>query len=129
MAKRRRAGACRHSFVAACTMPRERSVCAPMLEELYLIRHATADRSAAVPYHTPPGPPLTTWGIQEATQTAVWLVGRQIAQVLTSPFARTRATADIIAGRLGLPVTPIEALRESAPGERMEQIQPRVAEL
>ena len=100
-----------------------------MLEELYLIRHAAPDRSTGVPYHTMPGPPLTPIGQQEAVQTAYWLGGRGIERLLASPFDRTRATAEAIAAQLGLEITFAEALREGAPGETMERISARTAEL
>ncbi|HEU5097831.1 MAG TPA: histidine phosphatase family protein [Roseiflexaceae bacterium] len=100
-----------------------------MLEELYLIRHAAPDRTTGVPYRTMPGPSLTAIGQQEAVQTAYWLGGRGIERLLASPFDRTRATAEPIAAQLGLEITFTEALREGAPGETLEQIRARMAEL
>ncbi|HJZ47006.1 MAG TPA: histidine phosphatase family protein [Roseiflexaceae bacterium] len=100
-----------------------------MLEELYLIRHATPDRTTGVPYNIMPGPPLAPIGQQEAVQTAYWLAGRGVERLLASPFDRTRATAETIAGQLGLEITFAEALREGGPGETMEQIRARMAEL
>jgi broad specificity phosphatase PhoE len=100
-----------------------------MLEELYLIRHAAPDRSAGVPYQTMPGPPLTPIGRQEAEQTARWLAGRGVERLLASPFDRTRATAEAIAAQLGLPIAFAEALREGAPGEKLDQIRARTSEL
>lgn len=100
-----------------------------MLEELYLIRHAAPDRSTGVPYQIHPGPPLTEVGRREAVELAEWLEGRGVERVLCSPFERTTQTAAAIVDRLGLDVTFVEALREGAPGERIEQITPRVAEL
>src|SRR6266545_2411178 len=100
-----------------------------MLEELYLIRHAAPDRSTGVPYNIMPGPPLTPVGQQEAVQTAFWLGGRGIERLFTSPFDRTRATAEVIAAQLGLEIGFAEALREGGPGETMEQIGARMAEL
>jgi 2,3-bisphosphoglycerate-dependent phosphoglycerate mutase len=100
-----------------------------MLEELYLVRHAAPNRGLGVPYNVMPGPPLTEIGHQEAAQTACWLAGRGVEQLLASPFDRTRATAEAIGGALGLPVTFAEALREGGPGEKMDQIRERMAEL
>jgi broad specificity phosphatase PhoE len=100
-----------------------------MLDELYLIRHAAPDHSTGVAYNIPPGPPLTAIGRQEAVLTAHWLGGRGVEGVFASAFDRTRATAEAIAARLGLPLTVAEALREGAPGEKIEQIRARMAEL
>jgi broad specificity phosphatase PhoE len=100
-----------------------------MLEEIYLIRHAAPDRGARIPYNLPPGPPLTPDGQREAAQAAARLEGRGIELLLTSPFLRTTATAEVIAARLHLEARPVEALREGAPGETLDQIQARVAEL
>lgn len=100
-----------------------------MLQELYLIRHAAPNRGLGVPYNIMPGPPLTPIGEQEAIQTGQWLRGRGIEQLFASPFMRTRATAEAIASELQLPVTFAEALREGGPGEKMDQIRARMAEL
>jgi len=100
-----------------------------MLEEIYLVRHAAPDRSAGVPYYVLPGPPLTPAGQQEAEQTAAWLSSRSVQHLLSSPFARTRATAETIGDRAALPVTFVDALREGSPGEPFDQISARVAEL
>src|SRR3954452_2287348 len=100
-----------------------------MLEELYLIRHAMPDRRTGVPNHPMPGPPLTSIGQQEAVQTAFWLGGRGIERLFASPFDRTRATAEAIAAQLGLEIGFTEALREGGPGETMEHIGARMAEL
>jgi 2,3-bisphosphoglycerate-dependent phosphoglycerate mutase len=100
-----------------------------MLEELYLIRHAAPDRGNGMPYNILPGPPLTAIGEQEALQTAAWLGDRAVERLFASPFDRTRATAEAIAERLGLEITFADALREGAPGETMERIRARMAEL
>jgi 2,3-bisphosphoglycerate-dependent phosphoglycerate mutase len=100
-----------------------------MLEELYLVRHAAPDRGLKIAYNTLPGPPLTPVGEQEAVQAARWLVCRAVDHLLASPFTRTRMTADAIVADCDLPLTMVDALREGAPGETMEQIRARVAEL
>lgn len=100
-----------------------------MIEELFLVRHAAPDRGNGMPYHTLPGPPLTALGQREAIQTGAWLRERGVEQLLASPFDRTRATAEAISQALGLPVAFAEALREGAPGEKMDQIRARMAEL
>jgi broad specificity phosphatase PhoE len=100
-----------------------------MLEELYLIRHAAPDRTLNTPYNVLPGPPLTDQGRREAAEAAAWLDGRGIECLFASRFERASATAEVIAARLGLELRYVEALREGGPGERMEQVQARVAEL
>ena len=76
-----------------------------------------------------PGPQLTPIGRQEAVQTAFWLGGRGIERLFASPFDRTRATAEAIGAQLGLEIGFTEALREGGPGETMERIGGRMAEL
>jgi 2,3-bisphosphoglycerate-dependent phosphoglycerate mutase len=100
-----------------------------MIEELYLVRHASADRSISVPYNIVPGPPLTPVGQQEAAQAARWLAGRGVQHLLASPFARAMATAEVIAAGIALPVTRAEALGEGGPGETREAIRARVVDL
>jgi 2,3-bisphosphoglycerate-dependent phosphoglycerate mutase len=100
-----------------------------MLEELYLVRHATPDRALGMAYNILPGPPLTPDGEREAGQTARWLAGRGIQHLLASPFTRARTTAEAVAAAIELPLTFVDGLREGGPGENMDQIRARVAEL
>jgi 2,3-bisphosphoglycerate-dependent phosphoglycerate mutase len=100
-----------------------------MLEELYLVRHAAPDRTLTMPYNVMPGPPLTPAGEREATQTARWLAEHGVQHLLASPFARARATAEAVAAETNLPLTFVDALREGGPGESMDQVRARVAEL
>jgi 2,3-bisphosphoglycerate-dependent phosphoglycerate mutase len=100
-----------------------------MVETLYLIRHATPDRGPGVGYNVLPGPPLTADGRREAAETARWLNNRGIEQLLASPFERARATAEAISTELALPLIFADALREGAPGEKVEQVRARMAEL
>lgn len=100
-----------------------------MIEELYLVRHATPDRTTGVPYQLPPGPPLTAIGEREAELTGEWLVGRGVERLLASPFTRTRQTAEALSRALDLPIAFVEGLREGAPGEKMDQIRERTSEL
>lgn len=95
---------------------------------MYLVRHATADRSLNIPYALPPGPPLTEWGRAEAQQAADWLAGRGIEHIFASPFERTTQTAAMLVDRLGLDVTFTNALQEGAPGEGLPKVRARVVE-
>jgi 2,3-bisphosphoglycerate-dependent phosphoglycerate mutase len=99
-----------------------------MLEEIYLIRHAEPDRRSGIAYHTPPGPPLTRHGIAEAQAAAAWLLDRPPLCLVSSPFVRTRTTAEIIAGQIERPLRIDERLREGAVGERREAIRERIAD-
>lgn len=100
-----------------------------MLQEIFLVRHAAPDRSTGVPYQLPPGPPLTSVGQREAELTGAWLAGRGVERLFVSPFTRTQQTAAAIARELELPIVTVEALREGAPGEKLDQIRVRTAEL
>jgi broad specificity phosphatase PhoE len=100
-----------------------------MLEELYLVRHAAPDLTITIAYNVLPGPPLAPDGEREAAQTARWLAGRGIQHLLASPFARARATAEAVAAEIELPLTFVDALREGGPGESIDQVRARVAEL
>jgi 2,3-bisphosphoglycerate-dependent phosphoglycerate mutase len=100
-----------------------------MLQELYLVRHAAPDRTTGVPYNLPPGPPLTPAGHQEAIQAADWLRGRGIEHLFSSPFLRTKATAETIQHALEVGLTCVEKLGEGAPGESLAQVRARVSEL
>jgi 2,3-bisphosphoglycerate-dependent phosphoglycerate mutase len=56
--------------------------------------------------------PLTPLGRQQAQAMADALVGRSVQAIYSSDLGRARETADIIAGRLGLPVCTDVRLRE-----------------
>jgi 2,3-bisphosphoglycerate-dependent phosphoglycerate mutase len=100
-----------------------------MLQELFLVRHAQPDRTTTIKYDVEPGPPLTDVGRGEAAAAAHWLAGKRVEYLFSSPFARTVETADTIADQLGLPITYVRALAEGGPGEKVDRIRERVAEL
>ena len=60
--------------------------------------------------------PLNATGIAQAHAAAAVLRGRGIAAIVSSPLSRARATADIAAAALGLPVVIEDGLREVAFG-------------
>ncbi|MFZ5879441.1 MAG: histidine phosphatase family protein [Chloroflexota bacterium] len=71
---------------------------------LYFIRHATPDWSRTdIPYMTPPGPPLTPKGEQEAQTLGAFLKEQKVVKLYHSPFERTTQTARIAAGIQGIP--------------------------
>lgn len=77
------------------------------MTEWYLIRHGARE----------PGPgdvPLTAVGRADARRTADWLASQPLSAVYASPLRRARETAEILAGRAGLPVQVDPRLRERA---------------
>jgi broad specificity phosphatase PhoE/ribonuclease HI len=62
-------------------------------------------------------PPLAPNGRAQAAAAATALTDRGITAVVSSPMRRTRETADIVAGAIGLPVGEVDELRECAFGE------------
>lgn len=57
-------------------------------------------------------PKLTDEGRRQAAAVADALADRDLAEVLSSPYTRALETADIIAGRLGLPIRIEPLVRE-----------------
>ncbi len=71
----------------------------------HFIRHGKRDRKIG-------DPPLTSEGREEAELLARKLASNGIARIFSSPLARTRETAEIIATILNLEVTEDSRLRE-----------------
>lgn len=97
------------------------------MNRIYLVRHGENPAnitkefsSRRVDY------PLTAKGVLQAEQTAEYLLGKGIHAVYSSPLRRAVQTAEIIARRLGLSVTVVEAFREIDVGEL--ELQPPSAE-
>ncbi len=100
-----------------------------MLTDLYLIRHGQPILAPSIPYNTLPGPDLSEQGRAEAAQAAAFLADRGVERLLGSPFARAAQTAELLAERLGLPLTLTPLLQEHGPGESFEQVRERMREL
>ncbi|MCS6882316.1 MAG: histidine phosphatase family protein [Oscillochloridaceae bacterium] len=100
-----------------------------MLSDLFLIRHGQPVHDPRIPYHTPPGPALSEHGRNEAIRAAEFLASRELEHLFASPFVRTSQTAEVLAERLGLPVTFTALVQEHAPGESFAQVRQRVREL
>ena len=62
-------------------------------------------------------PPLDTEGTRQAAFLGAACAGLDVARVVTSPLGRCRATADVIAGAVGVPVTVDERWIELDYGE------------
>lgn len=86
----------------------------PRTNRIYLIRHATPDwQQKDIPYDIAPGPNLVQQGKREAAQAGVFLAAQGgIAKIYTSPLARAKQTAEIIAGIANLPVEIEEGIAE-----------------
>lgn len=98
-----------------------------MTVKIYLARHATPDWSRTdIRYDVPPGPPLTTQGEAEAAQLGVFLRQVGVKRIYASPLERTRRTAEIAGGLVG--VTPIteETIAEWRRGESEAEVAARL---
>jgi 2,3-bisphosphoglycerate-dependent phosphoglycerate mutase len=79
---------------------------------LILARHGETDWNRENRFQGHADPPLNTTGRQQSTALAETLAEEPIAHIYTSPLRRASETAAIVAGRLGVVVEPVEALRE-----------------
>lgn len=94
---------------------------------IYLIRHATPDWSRTdLPYHIPPGPPLTPQGEAEANELGEYLKGAELVRISGSPLERCWRTAQIAASHIGLEAIQEPGLSEIQPGEKPEAIHARI---
>lgn len=84
---------------------------------LILIRHGESEGNRDRRFTPHPEIPLTAAGRSQAEAAAGW-IARQYAVrgIVSSPYARARETADILASGLGLPVTVEPDLRERSYG-------------
>jgi broad specificity phosphatase PhoE len=82
---------------------------------VYFVRHGESASNAAPGAMALPGNQgdrLTERGFEQARAVAEHLGEAGATRVLTSPLRRARETAEVIAERLGLPITEVEELRE-----------------
>jgi broad specificity phosphatase PhoE len=84
---------------------------------IVLARHGETDWNRDNRFQGHADPPLNERGREQAAALAELLAGDGIRAVYSSPLLRALETAEIVGGRLGLPVTPVEALREIDVGE------------
>lgn len=95
--------------------------------KVFLARHATPDRAGYdLPYHLPPGPPLTERGIEEARELGAFLASQEVRYVFSSPLERTWTTAQIAAqpAQASLRVHP--DLKEMLPEESWDAVLERM---
>ena len=85
---------------------------------LLLIRHGESEGNRDRVFCLTPDVPLTETGRSQARAAAEWIATRYApVRVVSSPFARARQTADILAAVLGLTVAVEPDLRERSYGE------------
>jgi probable phosphoglycerate mutase len=78
-----------------------------------LIRHAESEGNRDQVFTATPLVGLTERGREQARAAAAWIRARHApTQVVSSPFARARQTADILAEALDLPIVVEDDLRE-----------------
>ena len=84
---------------------------------LLLLRHGESEGNRAGRYTLHPEIPLTEAGIEQAREAAAWLAWNYAPRTLvSSPFARARQTADVLAATFGLTVRVEPDLRERSYG-------------
>ncbi|HLJ59469.1 MAG TPA: histidine phosphatase family protein [bacterium] len=84
---------------------------------VYLIRHGQTDWNAEGRYQGHIDSALSTLGREQAARLAVALAAVPFRAIYSSPLSRARDTAAAIAAPHGLPVRPLDRLREVAMGE------------
>lgn len=85
---------------------------------LLLVRHAESEGNRDQVFTATPAIGLTERGRAQARAVAEWIRSRHVpSRLVSSPFARARETAAIIAELLGLPLVVEEDLRERDYGE------------
>ena len=87
--------------------------------KLYLMRHAKPEPKDPEAYPDDSKRPLSGDGrkVHEYYSALLKGMGIKVEKVLTSPFARARETAEIIADQLGIDVIPDERFKERGVGE------------
>jgi probable phosphoglycerate mutase len=82
------------------------------LEYVYLARHGQTEWNQQRRRQGHLDSPLTPTGLRQAERNADLIASLPVDKVFSSPLGRARATAGVIAARLGLPVGVVDELRE-----------------
>ncbi len=88
---------------------------------VFLVRHGATTLTAEDRFAGATDIPLSEEGRQQVRRLAERLSGEQITGIFASPLGRTMETASILARPHGLPVQPVDGLREISHG-RWEQM-------
>ncbi len=98
-----------------------------MIQNLFLIRHATPDWDRKdLTYYIPPGPPLSEEGMEEAMMLAEFFQFSNLHHVYTSPIERCLETARTIAQKNRVPLQIEYGLSEHRPEESHSDVQKRL---
>ena len=79
---------------------------------LYLIRHGQSESNLAGIFTGQSDTKLTDLGLRQAEHTAEYLSRFPITKIYSSPLIRARQTAEVFAGRVGLPILESDAFKE-----------------
>jgi broad specificity phosphatase PhoE len=93
--------------------------------QVHFVRHGESVSNAApggMALPTIKGDRLTDLGREQAATVARYLGEVEATRVLTSPLRRARETADILGGRLGLPVEELDELQELRESDGYEEL-------
>lgn len=93
---------------------------------LYLVRHATPDRTLDIPYHTPPGPSLTRYGEEEARHVGEFLRDKGVVLIYSSSLERAKKTALLIGREICTPTKIEPAINEWLPSDNEASVRARV---
>lgn len=95
----------------------------PAMSKLFLIRHASPDWTRSdIPYFIPPGPPLSSQGLEEARALAGFMQSTGVQRLLSSPLERCLHTAQIVSDLTGAPWQIVDGLAEWQPHESKETV-------
>ena len=100
----------------------------PLATRLFLVRHGQSTWNDARRIQGQLDPPLSALGVEQARRLAERMGGRTFDGFYTSDLARANETAEIIAGRLGVPVVVDAELREIDVGEWQGLTWPEIEE-
>jgi len=99
----------------------------PLPPTVYLVRHASPDRTTGIRYDVPPGPPILPKGEDEARRIGAFLREAGVRKMYVSPMQRTQQTAEIAARAAGeITATMEESIIEWTRGETAETVLERM---